>query len=145
MKYQLPLAKQLLGPCVYVFSQNMEIFYVGSSKLGLRRILGSAHSPAARCLFELSCDLEVITCETIQEARELERDLIGRLNPKLNMVLTRPVPLNSVPSAREAIDELIIKTLDEVGGNKMQAAKKLGIDVKTIYNRLKYRTQHPRI
>ena len=37
----------------------------------------------------------------------------------------------------DAERELILKTLDRAGGNKAEAARQLGVDVKTIYNKLK--------
>ncbi|MGD8331501.1 MAG: helix-turn-helix domain-containing protein, partial [Acidobacteriota bacterium] len=37
----------------------------------------------------------------------------------------------------EAEKQLILATLDECEGNRTRAAKKLGISVKTLYNRLK--------
>ena len=40
-------------------------------------------------------------------------------------------------SAREAERELILKTLEETGNNKAEAARRLGVDVKTIRNKLK--------
>lgn len=40
-------------------------------------------------------------------------------------------------SAAEAEKELILKTLDVVGGNKAEAARRLDLDVKTIRNKLK--------
>ena len=33
--------------------------------------------------------------------------------------------------------ELILKTLERAGNNKAEAARQLGVDVKTIYNKLK--------
>ena len=40
-------------------------------------------------------------------------------------------------SARDAERELILKTLEETGNNKAEAARRLGVDVKTIRNKLK--------
>jgi DNA-binding NtrC family response regulator len=40
-------------------------------------------------------------------------------------------------SAAEAEKELILQTLEMVGGNKAEAARRLGLDVKTIRNKLK--------
>src|SRR6185295_6412725 len=37
----------------------------------------------------------------------------------------------------DAERELIVKTLERAGGNKAEAARQLGVDVKTIYNKLK--------
>ncbi|XAM00473.1 sigma-54 dependent transcriptional regulator [Phycisphaeraceae bacterium D3-23] len=39
-------------------------------------------------------------------------------------------------SIEDAEKQLILKTLDELGGNKTEAAKVLGISLKTLYNRL---------
>jgi DNA-binding NtrC family response regulator len=36
----------------------------------------------------------------------------------------------------EAEKQLILKTLEELDGNKTEAAKVLGISLKTLYNRL---------
>ena len=33
--------------------------------------------------------------------------------------------------------ELILKTLEQAGNNKAEAARQLGVDVKTIYNKLR--------
>jgi DNA-binding NtrC family response regulator len=40
-------------------------------------------------------------------------------------------------TASEAEKELILKTLQMTGNNKAEAARKLGLDVKTIRNKLK--------
>jgi two-component system response regulator HydG len=37
----------------------------------------------------------------------------------------------------DAERELILKTLERADGNKAEAARQLGVDVKTIYNKLK--------
>ena len=37
----------------------------------------------------------------------------------------------------DAERELIIRTLERTGNNKAEAARQLGVDVKTIYNKLK--------
>ena len=37
----------------------------------------------------------------------------------------------------DAERELILKTLEKAGNNKAEAARQLGVDVKTIYNKLK--------
>jgi two-component system response regulator HydG len=37
----------------------------------------------------------------------------------------------------EAERELIVRTLEQAGNNKAEAARQLGVDVKTIYNKLK--------
>jgi two-component system response regulator HydG len=37
----------------------------------------------------------------------------------------------------DAEKELLIRTLEFAGGNKAEAARQLGVDVKTIYNKLK--------
>jgi DNA-binding NtrC family response regulator len=41
-------------------------------------------------------------------------------------------------TAAEAEKELILKTLASAGHNKAEAARQLGLDVKTIRNKLKY-------
>ena len=40
-------------------------------------------------------------------------------------------------SAAEAETRLILRTLEHVGGNKAEAARRLGLDVKTIRNKLR--------
>lgn len=40
-------------------------------------------------------------------------------------------------SAAEAERRLILRTLEHVGNNKAEAARRLGVDVKTIRNRLR--------
>ena len=45
-----------------------------------------------------------------------------------------------VPTASTAADaekELILRTLEQTGNNKTEAARRLGLDVKTIRNKLK--------
>jgi DNA-binding NtrC family response regulator len=37
----------------------------------------------------------------------------------------------------DAERELLTRTLENAGGNKAEAARQLGVDVKTIYNKLK--------
>jgi len=37
----------------------------------------------------------------------------------------------------DAERELIVKTLEKAGNNKAEAARQLGVDVKTIYNKLR--------
>src|SRR5688572_6748056 len=41
----------------------------------------------------------------------------------------------------EAERELIVRTLQQAGNNKAEAARQLGVDVKTIYNKLKARSE----
>ena len=45
------------------------------------------------------------------------------------------VPLGT--SAAEAERQLILRTLEHVGHNKAEAARRLGVDVKTIRNKLR--------
>jgi DNA-binding NtrC family response regulator len=42
-----------------------------------------------------------------------------------------------VTTVADAERELILKTLEHAGNNKAEAARQLGVDVKTIYNKLK--------
>ncbi len=56
-----------------------------------------------------------------------------RADDKLRGEIVLPVGT----TVAEAERELILKTLDETGGNKAAAARRLGIDVKTIRNKLK--------
>jgi DNA-binding NtrC family response regulator len=48
---------------------------------------------------------------------------------------TLQVPVGT--TAAEAERTLILKTLEHVGNNKAEAARRLGLDVKTIRNKLK--------
>jgi len=43
---------------------------------------------------------------------------------------------NKAPSVKEMEKELIVKTLDELGGNRTHAAKALGISIRTLRNKL---------
>jgi DNA-binding NtrC family response regulator len=47
------------------------------------------------------------------------------------------IVLSAGTSAADAERELILRTLDETGNNKAEAARRLGVDVKTIRNKLK--------
>ena len=59
----------------------------------------------------------------------------------LPVYLQDPVAVSGLTSsfltAAEAEKELILKTLKEVGNKKSEAARRLGLDVKTIRNKLK--------
>jgi DNA-binding NtrC family response regulator len=50
---------------------------------------------------------------------------------------SRPPLLLEASTAADAERELILKTLEQTGNNKAEAARRLGLDVKTIRNKLK--------
>ena len=57
------------------------------------------------------------------------------LNPSADSSAKIVLPLGV--TAAEAEKALIIKTLEKTGNNKAEAARQLGLDVKTIRNKLK--------
>ena len=59
---------------------------------------------------------------------------ISRLSPEDT---SKKIVLPLGTSAREAEKELILKTLQETGNNKAETSRRLGVDVKTIRNKLK--------
>jgi DNA-binding NtrC family response regulator len=90
----------------------------------------------------------------VRELRNvIERAVVVAEGPLLRVgdlsgeISHRPAPQGAVElkvgkSLDEVERELILKTLDTVGGNKPRAAEILGISLKTLYNRLeKYRAQ----
>ena len=48
-----------------------------------------------------------------------------------------PLAVRHGMTIAEAERELILRTLDETGNNKAEAARRLGIDVKTVRNKLR--------
>jgi DNA-binding NtrC family response regulator len=65
---------------------------------------------------------------------------INDLPPYVRNPLLRPEKLVFAVGETTVADaerELILKTLERAGNNKAEAARQLGVDVKTIYNKLK--------
>ncbi len=67
------------------------------------------------------------------EPSHLPAYLLGSPAPKTGTRITLPVGV----TAAEAEKELILRTLRQTGNNKAEAARQLGLDVKTIRNKLK--------
>lgn len=93
----MPLAKmrltasevsRLTGPCVYEFRQAGKILYVGSSANGLTRVLSTTHhrKELRRCADEVV----VHWCESLPEAREIERQMILTFKPTGNSLDNLP-------------------------------------------------------
>ena len=68
------------------------------------------------------------TTESTSPDREIDDDKSQASNTELRVTVGTTID--------EAEKQLILKTLEELGGNKTEAAKVLGISVKTLYNRL---------
>ena len=117
--------------------------------LGKRLLLHSARDPAATGLSKITADWSCLvhTCSSPDELR-------GRIEgAEFDMVLVEPSSALKKLVADNTLEETLKLTLAEVekrhihrvlalnNGNKTRAARSLGIDTKTLYNKLKsYRT-----
>jgi DNA-binding protein Fis len=113
--------------------------------LGKRLLLFSAKDPKALSLSSSIADWGCLasTCESLD-------DLRGRLQgSEFDLVMVEPSAALRRLVGSETDDELlqlplaevekrhILRVLASTGGNKTRAAKILGIDTKTLYNKLK--------
>ncbi len=113
--------------------------------LGKRLLLYSARDPSAAALTKSTAEWGclVSTCTSTDELR-------GRIEgSEFDMLLVEPSTCVQRLIADNSIDETLKLTLAEVekrhiqrvlastGGNKTRAARILGIDTKTLYNKLK--------
>ena len=73
----------MIGPIVYIFIRDDKPIYIGLSKHGLARALHGGHHLRKKINFK-TYTLTAISCSTEKIAFELETNLIGILNPKLN-------------------------------------------------------------
>jgi len=114
--------------------------------IGKRLLLFSPADPAATFLHGSTCDWGCITttCHSVEELRgKIEggnfdmilvedsstvRNLIGESDPAGEVLRT---PLAEIEKRH------ILRVLASTGGNKTRAARILGIDTKTLYNKLK--------
>lgn len=101
------------------------------------------------CLADLLANGETGTCnEAVNASQEPESNAsqdtanaqAGQASSEKNSTRAQDenhmVQVEVGTSIEEAEKQLILKTLDELDGNKTEAAKVLGISVKTLYNRL---------
>jgi transcriptional regulator with GAF, ATPase, and Fis domain len=114
--------------------------------IGKRLLIHSVHDPKAARLVSATAEWGclVTTCETLDDLRgQLEgaeydmvlcedarslRHLIAEADPAGAILQT---PLSEIEKRH------ILRVLAATGGNKTRAAKTLGIDTKTLYNKLK--------
>ena len=114
--------------------------------IGKRLLVFSANDPKAIELMSSTADWAclVTTCETDDELRGriegAEHDMVLVAGPRvLRKMLGEADPegdLLTMPLA-EIEKRHILRVLASTGGNKTRAAKTLGIDTKTLYNKLK--------
>jgi excinuclease UvrABC nuclease subunit len=75
--------KDLAGPLVYIYFDERRPIYIGSSRFGISRPFSPQHhipNLTTNCT-----KLQLIPCETHEEALKLERALIRKFLPKFNI------------------------------------------------------------
>ena len=75
----------LTGPIVYFLLNDTECLYIGSSGTGLSRVFSSTHAHI-QVLRKECTRVSLVRCPTTEFARNLERVLIGKMSPRLNVM-----------------------------------------------------------
>lgn len=77
------LDKKLLGPIVYLIRENDILLYIGSSVNGVCRLYNHNILTTNKIDFD-KLDIEIVFCETYEDAKDLEVLLIKGMHPLLN-------------------------------------------------------------
>ena len=76
--------RAMMKPCVYVFLSGLDVLYVGYSQNGASRPF-SPHHRQARIAQKDCSEVRIFPCPTMSCAKQLERILISRLKPTINV------------------------------------------------------------
>ena len=96
--------RQLLGPGVYVIMHKDRPVYVGSGKRLLGRVGGRHHK---QDLFVEASRILLFPCKGIEEAQELERQLINRFMPIGNQRNMREEVRRKLGMSRVSLQKLV--------------------------------------